>query len=146
MPTRSTHLRSAVGGIHSRSPEPFRVAIDEVYHEIFLSTERPFTEQEIAALREDEEDPRNVATAETLVLDVKIDGNARYTSISRGYQRNGAWQPYTETRQLMLDADSWTQFVALVNMADNRLKELATHMPGITLSSSAPSEAKQCGR
>jgi hypothetical protein len=93
----------------------------DVTHRVDVFSERAFSAERIAQSREEEEDPSIVATAEALSAVVTVDGASRSLEIKRGYRRRGVIAAWSETASLILDVESWPQFVALVNALDSHV-------------------------
>ncbi|WP_331051032.1 hypothetical protein [Gemmatimonas sp.] len=126
VPTKRT--RNSKQQSRQASPQavtaPFTLSRDTT-HRLHVWTERPFPEEKIARLREEETDPNDVATAEVLSARLSIDGTGRGLSVSRAYRRQGIVRTgANEDVSIMLNMESWPQFVAMIGALDEQLKEL----------------------
>lgn len=99
-------------------------------HEVHCWSERPFTDREIAELAANEEDPTDVATAEVHSAKVRMDEDIRTFTFTKNFRRRGQVRgaPVSEFK-LLLDDESWPQFVALVNSTDAKVREVISRNP-----------------
>lgn len=92
-------------------------------HTLFVDAERKYSDEEIAANAEFEEDSEDAAVSHSWMLRLKVDEDAYSLTVERGFRRRTRILLPVETHAFHFGAEEWGAFVLAIERLDRELSE-----------------------